>query len=344
MYRFGQKFAVDMLHVYFLMAVLMYCSVVAHGSDNMKEETGRESPMDDNAKTVRTAPGPDESSQLCGRKQANGGRSFDGNELIDNGEYWDDINSTSVSQGDLPWHVNVLYNTLHSCSGVIVNEYWVLTHASCVIPVDATRTTLIVGDLSLKYEESGQKNYSVLEIFLHPNYRSLFFDDDIALLKVRPTDGRGIRFNNYIQPICLPMDNEDPSDGSSLTISGWGGFHGAMYMLQKITLPVANLRECKRCFYPTRITDKMLCLQRQSGTIWTTYFGMRDFGGPATSSTGGAHIIHGITNFALNGASGCPQTVVLINVVRYITWIYNTIRDESDPGSTQHVIPPRTVS
>ncbi|CAG5131097.1 unnamed protein product, partial [Candidula unifasciata] len=48
-------------------------------------------------------------------------------------------------------------------------------------------------------------------------------DYDIALIRIKPfPNGRGIQFNNFVQPICLPDSNTCLLEGSNLIVSGWG--------------------------------------------------------------------------------------------------------------------------
>jgi hypothetical protein len=47
-------------------------------------------------------------------------------------------------------------------------------------------------------------------------------DYDIALLKVRTKDGEGIKFNDYVQPACLPASADVYRAGLKCLISGWG--------------------------------------------------------------------------------------------------------------------------
>ncbi|BFZ24087.1 hypothetical protein BsWGS_27126 [Bradybaena similaris] len=274
-------------------------------------------------------------TQLCGRDRV------DIDEL--EGEALNEsIAARIAAPGDVPWHVTIYFNHGLVASGAILNNYWVLTSASRV-NTTAEDITFKVGDLSLSNQELVQKTYSVQEIFLHPNASSRTRDNDIALLKVAPVDGHGILFNYYVQPICLPRHNETLSEGSWLTISGWGGeVFVAAELLQKTTLPIANLQQCKACFEPWQIAPNMQCLDREPDHNGRRYGDLADLGSPATSSSSGVNIIHGVvSNYIYNPA--CSMRFAVTLVANYLPWIYNTINEESDPDTFQYVIPPRTV-
>lgn len=48
------------------------------------------------------------------------------------------------------------------------------------------------------------------------------YDNDIALIKISPKDGRGIMAGMYIQPTCLPSDSTPYTEDLDCYISGWG--------------------------------------------------------------------------------------------------------------------------
>lgn len=48
------------------------------------------------------------------------------------------------------------------------------------------------------------------------------FDYDVALIKIKPDNGRGIIFNDYEQPACLPHRDTPYIPRTLCYISGWG--------------------------------------------------------------------------------------------------------------------------
>ena len=67
-------------------------------------------------------------------------------------------------------------------------------------------------------------------ICIIPRFTDHGFDYDIALLKIRPVHGRGIVFNDYVQPACLPDVNTLYTEGNKCIISGWGLDKRGMYI------------------------------------------------------------------------------------------------------------------
>ena len=60
----------------------------------------------------------------------------------------------------------------------------------------------------------------------HPDYDDFYVSDDIAVVRVAGE----IVFNDYVQPICLPTQNEDVSEtGRSCYATGWGAASTTVY-------------------------------------------------------------------------------------------------------------------
>ncbi|BFZ24083.1 hypothetical protein BsWGS_27122 [Bradybaena similaris] len=331
-----------MSRVFSLMAVLMYCSVVVHGRDNMREEPKRESPMDNNARHVRTVP---VHNQLCGRILANIRPVEAGNR--DEGS--DNLEKIQIVQyGQVPWHVNILVKGKHRCSGVIINEFWVLTAASCVDndSINKTLITLVVGDLRIYREDTAQQTFEVSRVEVHEDYRYETADNNIALLQVKDTNGSGIQFNSHVQPICLPQDDESPHNGDFLTISAWGDYWLSGYedVLEAADLQVLDLEYCQKSFLMHRsfveygmITDHTICLGgcfERDPALW-------DSGAPATRSEAGVNVLYGIISTSSDPIDLC-LAVFLTRVQYFRNWIITKIQDLSN--SNQKAIPPRSDS
>lgn len=62
--------------------------------------------------------------------------------------------------------------------------------------------------------------FQISEIRIHPQFTGTGFYNDLALFKLE----RPVRFNEYIQPICLPSNSQRQESfvGQVPTIVGWG--------------------------------------------------------------------------------------------------------------------------
>ena len=48
------------------------------------------------------------------------------------------------------------------------------------------------------------------------------YNYDIALIKIKPKEGGGIKFSDHVQPACLPEETTEYIVDTKCHISGWG--------------------------------------------------------------------------------------------------------------------------
>lgn len=109
----------------------------------------------------------------------------------------------------------------------------------------------------------------IAEIILHPDFNSIDFVNDIAIVKLTVD----ATFNNYVRPICLwkseKTDLTEVIDKLG-TVVGWGstGTKHPSNVLQKISLPVVDTWTCilsNRDVFTTFLSETNFCAGFRNG-------------------------------------------------------------------------------
>ncbi|XP_070509425.1 venom protease-like [Chironomus tepperi] len=205
------------------------------------------------------------------------------------------------------------------CGGSIVSSHFILTAAHCT---KNNLTFVKVGMLSRLEDNANTAIYRISSIFVHPNYKSLIDNEDIALVRLQ----KNIKFNEHIYPICLPTKQDDHWKA---IVTGFGNLGNGMYSdkLMKVVVEKFDHDECKQLYEPKSIfQDTMLCYgdKRKSRDSCDG-----DSGGPLqVSNDNNVYCTYtqiGIVSFGSSqcGVVGFPA--VYVNVYNYIDWIERTV-------------------
>lgn len=81
---------------------------------------------------------------------------------------------------------------------------------------DASRFTVLLGAHDNNKNEPNQIKMGASRVRRHESYTP--GRNDIALLKLKAP----VKFNQYIQPVCLPRAGQNPSDKQNCYAVGWG--------------------------------------------------------------------------------------------------------------------------
>lgn len=74
-------------------------------------------------------------------------------------------------------------------------------------------------------QEIAEVQVGVKNFIYHGQYQP--YTNDVALLKL----ARPVKFNNYIQPVCLPSGGQQPSNPNNCYASGWGRIYSKYKVL-----------------------------------------------------------------------------------------------------------------
>ncbi|XP_007528593.2 transmembrane protease serine 12 [Erinaceus europaeus] len=134
------------------------------------------------------------------------------------------IGGADAQVGAWPWIVSLQIksgrNHAHVCGGSLVTERWILTAAHCIKdPSDPFNWRAVIGTNNVDGHRSHSKTMKVKEIIVHPDFNSYTYLNDIAIFLL----AKAVRYNDYIQPICLPFGVfQNLDQNTKCFISGWG--------------------------------------------------------------------------------------------------------------------------
>jgi len=164
------------------------------------------------------------------------------------------INGITATPNSWPWTVWLVYRFPNgnqaTCGGSLIGlaatpgqTDMVLTAAHCVVdaqtrqPLDPRGFTVYVGNHDAAVQEVAEVQIGVSKFVWHINY--VPYTNDVAMLKLSAP----VKFNNYVQPVCLPSIGQSPSDPATCYASGWGRISNyndqSARVLQQV--PLANI-------------------------------------------------------------------------------------------------------
>ncbi|MFC1759043.1 trypsin-like serine protease [Planctomycetota bacterium] len=221
-----------------------------------------------------------------------------------------------AAEDDWPMMVSLSNNGGHLCGGTLVDFDIVVTAAHCLdgTPISSLRAILGRKDLRTNVGES----ISIAEAIVHPGYRKLAFNDDIAMLRLSRPSG--------YEPVDI-VRSETASLAAPETIAialGWGALDDGIQpefpsKLHRVDVPVVSNEVANRPLgYDGKVTDDMLA----AGSPGKDTCG-GDSGGPLlVKDTGGEFYLAGITSFG--SEEGCGQANlpgIYTRVSSYDRWL-----------------------
>ncbi|XP_053381160.1 uncharacterized protein LOC123552388 isoform X2 [Mercenaria mercenaria] len=145
------------------------------------------------------------------------------------------VGGIEASAGSYPWQVGiqrwVKERWIHWCGGTIISSHWILSAAHCYR--DLTRKhdgrnrkvnyedfRVHIGDHDLTKHENHEKRFQIEYLVKHWQFERdrTHPIHDVALLKINSS----VVFNDYVQPACLPGENDQLNYGMKCEVSGWG--------------------------------------------------------------------------------------------------------------------------
>lgn len=224
------------------------------------------------------------------------------------------------------WHVLIKNsNGQNLCGGSLIDDYWVVTAASCVSSnLQPSAYTLEFGivDRNAPWQISKNFRRKGKKIFVHPSYDRVAIRNDIALIKL---DVEVSSLSSYqVEKVCVPTGTEYYQDRYGYA-TGFGSYdiYGKTDSAtkQQVNLPILSDARCKAKFGTLVDTYTQVCAG-DNGLNKDTC--VRDTGGPlvAKNSKGRWHLV-GIASW---GRNPCGNGGVYTRVSAFSSYIKDIIK------------------
>ncbi|XP_051508222.1 hyaluronan-binding protein 2-like [Myxocyprinus asiaticus] len=229
--------------------------------------------------------------------------------------------------GAHPWQVSVQVKPKgstqeykHIYGGTLIKSCWVLTAAHCIGRNQDYR--VVMGGVNLGINEPADQTLQVESFIVHEKFKETpnVVYNDIALLKMKATNGVCAKETQYVKIACLA---EEPfADGTECSISGWGATefldYVSIHLLDAQVLLISQEACSSNKDYSALLDDGMFCAGYLKGGVDSCQVG--DSGGSLTCDRDQTHYIYGIVSWGDNcGEKDKPG--VYTRVLKYVDWI-----------------------
>ncbi|XP_046860028.1 uncharacterized protein LOC124453273 isoform X2 [Xenia sp. Carnegie-2017] len=253
------------------------------------------------------------------------------------------VGGTEARPNSWPWIVSLTRGGSIHCAGSIIDKYWILTAAHCLvqstIPANFfTGITINVADHRTDTTSVYEYSLTSVAMYIHPKYYLngpvYFLDYDVALMKL-PTP---LNFTERVLPVCLPSRDDIFNENDTCFVIGWGrtASGSTSPYLQQVKLDIISLQECNSfSSFNGRVSPRSVCGGRRSGGVSACN---GDSGGPYQCKRNNTWIQLGIVSW---GAGLCEQArhySVFMDVRKFLEPFIETIQRGQNINLTMYYL------
>ncbi|XP_077438298.1 urokinase-type plasminogen activator-like [Vanacampus margaritifer] len=237
------------------------------------------------------------------------------------------VGGSFVAARSQPWVAAIFHQRQKFfCGGSLIAPCWVLTAAHCFPDGDATnlqRLSVFLGKSAInETDDVNEQKFTVEKLILHQAYNETNYNNDIALLKIRSSDGRCAVRSESVRTVCLPPPRTQLPVGFQCVIAGFGreksvAFQFSQY-LKEARVNLLSLSHCKKdSTYANLLTDNMFCA---AAPDWSMDACKGDSGGPLVCEVSGRLFQFGIVSWGI-GCAVENNPGVYTQLTKYNNWI-----------------------
>ncbi|XP_037550062.1 chymotrypsin-like elastase family member 2A [Nematolebias whitei] len=237
------------------------------------------------------------------------------------------IGGSDAKPNTWKWQVSLQFDSYydgsfyHICGGTVVDSFYIMTAAHCILSMEASQYRTVVGEYNLFENDNSEQFIPVEKIIVHPEWvGDLGKGNDIALLKLATP----IYANGYVEIANLPYPGQMLPHGFTCYITGWGSMDHVGTTPDKLQVAPINVVEHAICstheWWGSLALRTMLCAGGD-GIISGCH---GDSGGPLNCLTDGAWRVHGVVSYGPAGmCNQVSKPTVFTRVSSFIDWMYS---------------------
>lgn len=229
------------------------------------------------------------------------------------------VGGVEARKHSIPWQIGLGQRWGSSmggqiCGGSIVSDRIVITAAHCIS--SGAQYYVAVGQHSKSSADSYTKKIQVTKAITHPNWNARkIVRYDIAILQL----AEPIRFNQGVQPICLPKAGEQYSANTNFLVSGWGTTREngrTSDKLMQLVVPHIETRTCQS-YLGSNVHSDVICAGYLNGGKDSC---QGDSGGPLATRSNGKWTLAGVVSWGY-GCARAGNPGVYTNVASYMDFV-----------------------
>ncbi|KAM6220968.1 complement factor I [Rhynchocyon petersi] len=228
------------------------------------------------------------------------------------------VGGKQAHMGDFPWQVAIKEGENFNCGGIYIGGCWVLTAAHCVRASKVHRYQIWTTLLSWLRPNDEIIVRTVNKILIHESYNTATFENDIALIEMKPLPHKKECELPGSTPACVPWSPYLFQPNDKCIVSGWGREKDNKKVFSLQWGEVKLISNCSK-LYPGRYYEKkMECAGTDDGSIDAC---KGDSGGPLVCvDANDVAYVWGVVSWGEN--CGKPEFPgVYTKVANYFDWI-----------------------